>query len=146
MVPAQAINSSSSLATCADLCLNFLGFVIILLESKSFCAIFLFIAVSKNPVSLHYLWLSSIHSHLNMADYEHHYSYRDPHSISLTQPDARPLLTTLSSRPFASPHKDMIRNDAAVDLKNYPGCHIQQNGNSVLPARFLQPPILKSYP
>lgn len=50
MVSSQAINSSSSLATCADLFLNFLGFVIILLESKSFCAIFLFTVVSKNPL------------------------------------------------------------------------------------------------
>lgn len=144
MVPAQAINSSSSLATSADLYLNFLGFVIILLESKSFCAIFLFTVVSKNPISLYYLWLSSIHSHLNITDYELLHPYKDPHDISLTEPDARPLLTTLSSCPFVSPHKDMMRNNAAVDLKNYPDCHSQQMEIASWPA-FLQLPFLKSY-
>lgn len=58
-------------------------------------------------------------------------------TVSLTQFDARPLLTTLSLRPFASPHKDAIRNNAAVDLKNYPDRHIQQNGDSVSLACFL---------
>ena len=136
MVPAQAINSSSSPATSADLCLNFFGFVIILLESKSFCAIFLFAVVSKNPFSLYYLWLSSIHSHLSIADYELHHSDKDHHRISLSQPDARLLLTVLSSCPFASPRKDMIRNNAAVDLKNSADRHIQQNGNRVLRHTF----------
>lgn len=126
MVPAQAMNSSSSPAICADLCLNFLGVVIILLESKSFCAIFLFTVVSKNSVSLYYLWLSSTNSHLHITDYEHPHSYKDPHGTFLTQSDVRPWLTIFSSCSFASPHKDMIRNNAAVDLKNYPDCHIQQ--------------------
>lgn len=129
MVPAQAINSSSSLATCADLCLNLLRFVIIILESKSFCTIFLFTVISKNPVSPYYLWLLSTHSHLTISDYEHHHSQYLSHSTW-----CKAIAHDTFLCPFASPHKDMIRNNAAVDSD----CHIQQNRNSILPAHFLQ--------